>query len=218
MIRELLFSWVGAKSCLYCNSAVADFAERTLCNACLGQIHLLDQPANLIHLDRQYFSEARSAAAYEGPLMELIHQWKFSKKQNVFHVLSDCLSKTRLPQKKYDWIVPVPLHPFRFLKRGFNPAKMLADVVCQRQNGQVRSLLRRRFGKHPQVGLEASARLQNIKGQFFLKPKYSCVAKGSACLLVDDVLTTGATVNECARVLRQAGAERVDVLTLARTL
>ena len=217
-MRRTLFDWVGSQECLYCKKVVLDFSERTLCKICLEKIRRLDQLAHLIHLKKQYFSEAVSVAVYEGPWMELIHQWKFSHMQDVFHVFADHLRETTLPQFSYDWILPVPLHPFRLLRRGFNPSGMLAMELSQTHHFPVGNFLKRRWGKKPQVGLSAELRVENIKDQFFLPQRHQKKLKKSRCLLVDDVLTTGSTVNECARVLKGSGISSVDVLTLARAL
>ncbi len=116
----------------------------------------------------------------------------------------------------YDLIIPVPLHIKRLRKRGFNQAVFLCREIEKRHTVplDVSSLRRVRYTES-QVGLNEDERVKNIKGAFDVQ---GGVFKGLKTLLVDDIFTTGATVNECSRVLRKAGADRVDVLTLARVV
>ena len=111
----------------------------------------------------------------------------------------------------YDFLVPVPLHPKRLRRRGFNQARLLLRVWPQTPTD---GLLVRVRHTQTQTGLNRRQRRRNIRGAFEVTD--GDVVAGGRVLLVDDVFTTGATVNECARILRTAGACRVDVLTLAR--
>jgi ComF family protein len=116
-----------------------------------------------------------------------------------------------------DWIVPVPLHWTRLFARRYNQAGLLAHAIRAAGGPPVAPdwLIRRR--RTPSQGrLGASARARNVRGAFLLRPGRS--VRGKRLVIVDDVLTTGATVEECARVLRRAGAQWVGVLTLARAL
>jgi ComF family protein len=116
-----------------------------------------------------------------------------------------------------DWIVPVPLHWTRLFARRYNQAGLLAHAIRAAGGPPVAPdwLVRRR--RTPSQGrLGAAARTRNVRGAFLLRPGRS--VRGKRLVIVDDVLTTGATVEECARVLRRAGAQWVGVLTLARAL
>jgi ComF family protein len=111
-----------------------------------------------------------------------------------------------------DLVAPVPLHPKRLRARGFNQALLLARGLSD--TPVAREALTRVRHTAPQVGLNPKERRENVKGAFAV-PEPAGV-KGKNVLLLDDLYTTGATVRECARVLRRAGAHRVDVLTVAR--
>ena len=119
-----------------------------------------------------------------------------------------------------DAILPVPMHRWRLLGRGYNQAGLLAQALA-RESGRpwLPDSLRRMRATASQQGLSAGARLENITSAAFAVPAgHVGRIEGAKLLLVDDVLTTGATVTACAKVLRRHGAERVDVLTLARVV
>jgi ComF family protein len=119
----------------------------------------------------------------------------------------------RLWQNEFDCLAPVPLHPRRLRERGFNQAKVLASCLDQ---GKLRAdLLIRLKNNRPQVGLSGRERMANVRGVFALNLRYK--AEGLRVLLVDDVWTTGATLRECARALKKAGAARVGAITLTRS-
>jgi ComF family protein len=114
-------------------------------------------------------------------------------------------------------LIPVPLHPERLRWRGFNQSLLLSRPLARAWNVPVDPfVLRRRRATPPQVGLDERARRLNVGGAFAVAEGASL--KDLGVLLIDDVFTTGATVNECAITLRRAGAARVDVLVLARAL
>ncbi|MCC2639651.1 MAG: putative Phosphoribosyltransferase [Nitrospira sp.] len=116
-----------------------------------------------------------------------------------------------------DLLMPVPLHPNRLRRREFNQSLLLADrvgaVLCRPVS--FRNLIRL-LDTDPQTTLPRSARLHNLRKAFALRSPAEI--KGKSILLIDDVFTTGATVNECARILRESGAQDVQVLALARSL
>ena len=111
-----------------------------------------------------------------------------------------------------DLLLPVPLHPRRLKARGFNQALLLAQGFPDRPTGL--EVLKRLRHTVPQVGLNPKERRDNVKGAFGVSQP--AAVKGRKILLIDDLYTTGSTVRECARVLRRAGAARVEVLTVAR--
>ncbi|RJX30437.1 MAG: ComF family protein, partial [Desulfarculus sp.] len=114
-------------------------------------------------------------------------------------------------------IAPVPLHPRRLMLRGFNQAAVLARGLAREGGPRLApDLLRRLRHTRPQVGLDPAARRTNVAGAFGLGRNWAGRLAGAAVLLIDDVFTTGATAAECARVLKDAGAARVNVLTLVR--
>jgi ComF family protein len=117
-------------------------------------------------------------------------------------------------ESRFDMVVPMPLHWVRQWKRGFNQSDLLARVVSKRIGSPVMRVIRRRRATPPQAGLSNAQRRTNVAGAFIVRKR--AVIKGRNILLIDDVLTTGATLSACASVLKRAGAGRVTVLTLAR--
>lgn len=118
-----------------------------------------------------------------------------------------------------DLIAPVPLHWRRLFARRYNQALLLARAVSGASKGRLApDLLRRARWTGSQAGLKAQERRSNVRRAFELHPRWAAAVRGKTILLVDDVLTTGATVEACAQALQRGGARNVDVLTLARVV
>lgn len=174
------------------------------------------------------FKIARSAGVYDKVLMAAIHCLKYKEKIQLARPLGVLLFMAfcRYWNKgNINLIVPVPLHKRKFRSRGFNTSFLFVKewaFISKALNGALPvipvagDILVRKRWTEPQTGLGRKERLQNIKNAFGVRD--SSKIKGEKILLVDDVYTTGATANECAKVLMRAGAARVDVLTLARAM
>jgi ComF family protein len=174
------------------------------------------------------FKIARSAGVYDKVLMAAIHCLKYKEKIQLARPLGVLLFMAfcRYWNKgNINLIVPVPLHKRKFRSRGFNTSFLFVKewaFITKALNGALPvipvagDILVRKRWTEPQTGLGRKERLQNIKNAFGVRD--SSKIKGEKILLVDDVYTTGATANECAKVLMRAGAASVDVLTLARAM
>ncbi len=162
------------------------------------------------------FKEARSAFAYEGAVLEAVHRFKYGGAVTLAGYLGRLAADGAEFSARPDVVVPVPLHRKRLRKRGFNQSLLLAREVAKKFSIHVdyRNLKRVRETE-PQVNLRVRERESNIKGAFEVKDGSAFM--GKTVLLVDDVLTTGSTVRECAKTLGRAEAD-VLVLTLARAL
>jgi ComF family protein len=172
-------------------------------------------------LDRQDgFSRARAAGIYNATLQIAIHALKFKNKVCLAGPLGALLYdtlQTYWTAEDIDVVAPVPLHHRRFKKRGFNQAYLLMRQWPPfGETAIIRDLLVRIRATAPQTGLDRRQRRRNIKNAFAVRRPGQSANK--RVLLVDDVLTTGATVDACANALIRDGAKRVDVLTLARAL
>lgn len=162
-----------------------------------------------------------SFGPYEGRLRELILAYKFEARLGLGRQLQECLaaaferSALALPElAACELVVPVPLHPRRLSWRGFNQSRELARLLARRRGLPIRqeALLRVRRTV-PQMELDRAERAENIRGAFAASRE---LLAGRTALLVDDIMTTGSTLEECSRMMRAAGAAQVHVLVLAR--
>ena len=203
--------------CLGCNKEGA-----WLCQDCLAKIkiNLKDRP----HRPSQApaLSGVWVAADYKQSLVaNALHSFKYNFISNLGQDLSDLLISflaSKISQKKvsgFDLVIAVPLARKRRLWRGFNQAEILAQRVSEKFGWPLGSnLISRKYHTHPQVGLKAAARLSNVRGIFVVN---NCqLLKNKKVLLVDDVMTTGATMQECARALKESGAREVWGLVVAK--
>jgi ComF family protein len=161
------------------------------------------------------FAWARAALAYAGPAREALQAFKFGGRRVLARVLAELIVETLGTDlmRGADAIVPVPLAPARERERGFNQAAALAERLAPRVGVPMRETwLARTRRTAPQTELSAAERRVNVRGAFAA----SSAASGANVIVVDDVYTTGATVAECARALRAAGAQLVGVVTVAR--
>ena len=160
------------------------------------------------------FDLAYSFGAYEAELRNLIHLLKYQKIETLAKPLGDMLVRSLPLDRKFDLVAPMPLHWLRQLQRGFNQADFLAAPVAKRLNVPLVGALRRVKSTPRQAGLTNAKRRANVAGAFRANSRADL--RGKRVLLVDDVLTTGATAGAAAAVLKKAGASHVTVLTLAR--
>lgn len=160
----------------------------------------------------------RAAGEYEGSLREIIHAFKYEGRRSLACPLGRMMREVgKEVLRDVHCAVPVPLHPWRRIRRGFNQA---ADLAAQTHLPVVHALWRRRVTT-AQTGLSAAARRRNVRDAFRLSPLLSRRRRefhlsGRVVLLIDDVRTTGATLEACARVLKDAGTREVRALTAAR--
>jgi len=155
---------------------------------------------------------------YDFPADRLVQAFKFRRQLAAGRVLSHllCETVTRIDAALPDMLVPVPLHRWRMFKRGFNQASEMAVYAGRVFQAQVLTgALRRRRNTPAQSGLSRRQRRKNLNGAFDWR---GGVKPGRHVALVDDVMTTGSTLTECARVLKRAGAKRVDVWVAARAV
>jgi len=164
------------------------------------------------------FDRARAAVLYEEVARDLVQGFKYHDRTELARLLGGLTARAgRELTADADVLVPLPLHRRRLWTRKFNQAALIAREVG-RISGvpvDVAALVRIRATR-PQVGLSEAERAENVRGAFRVPPSHRAVIEGRRVVLIDDVLTTGATVSAATRALRRAGAARVDVLTFAR--
>ena len=161
------------------------------------------------------FTQAWTIYPYKSPLKEAIGLFKYKGKISLTGPLADLVLKALPPLPMIDVILPVPLHPIRFREREFNQSLLLANQVSRQLTLPLsHSNLVRVRPTIPQTSLKRNDRLKNLRRSFVVTNLEALMGKN--ILLVDDVFTTGTTVNECAKTLRKVGAGHVYVVTLAR--
>jgi ComF family protein len=173
--------------------------------------------ANCAHR-RLYFEAAVSCYRSRGIVRHLVHQFKYGRQFHLRHPLGDWLGETlrdpRLRGRRFDIIVPVPLHPARERERGFNQAQLLAESLSGKTAVPLRSVLKRIRYTTTQTAFDRAERMENLRDAFRLRKEMN--VRNLRVLLIDDVLTTGSTLSECAHVLKRAGALSVHAATAAR--
>jgi len=243
-----MFSVLFPSDCLVCGAPLVNISRLPVCLDCIHAIHSIagvvcaicgerlfsahavagpegEPRCGLCRRTEPAFARAVAYGSYEGGLRELIHLLKFGGVRPAANVLGRMLAEaiTGLqPESPEDMaVVPVPLHRTKLRQRGFNQAELIARTAVKLNAAPNRLRLRagaleRKRETPSQTGLTRHQRRLNLRGAFAVAQPEG--VKGREVLLVDDVYTTGATVSECARVLRQAGATKVWVATVARTL
>ncbi len=213
--------------CPSCGAETDDISHAPFCLGCWSRIRRYSGPACRVcstPLSSEYsdicagclkdpppFSRALGFGIYEGALADAIHHYKFRGTRRLHKPLGRFMLD--LAPSGIDAVVPVPLSVRRLRERGFNQSLLLARVISGKTGVPlIFNRLLKREDTLPQIGLSAARRKSNIRGAFTTAGKFG----GMRLLLIDDVMTTGATVRECSKELLKAGAREVVVLVLAR--
>jgi len=209
LVRSVL-GLIAPPTCASCGAGVAAEHAHRFCAPCREQIGPLTQP--LPELDG--VAQLMAAADFEGLLALLVQRFKYSAELPLARPLAELLVETALAYDlDPDCVVPMPLHPARQRERGFDQVHLLAGPLSEALAVPRIQALARPERRRPQVGLPLTERLDNVAGAFAVAGDPSRI-EGRTVLLIDDVVTTGATLAEAARALRGAGAASVDALTL----
>jgi ComF family protein len=234
-----IFSWFFPDDCRICRRALLKWTRVPVCDECLRAPAPLEAEyfctscntpfLNAYPLDEhgvcaacraglRAFDRAASFGMYEGALRGLIHLYKYSGMKPLAGPLAHFLERAIPIDERFDAVVPVPLHWRKRWDRGFNQAELLARHVAKKRGIPVLNALRRNRPTATQAGLASAGRRRNVAGAFALKSPARSNPRlaGRKILLIDDVITTGATANACASALKRGGAKSVSLLTLAR--
>lgn len=194
--------------------------ERPFCERCghpyKGQIDRPFRCSNCAGM-RCHYDAARALYLNRGGVRDAVHQFKYARQYWLRRTLGAWIIEgfdRHYPGMAFDVIMPVPLHPARFRWRGFNQADELARALSENTGFPVARALRRLRNTAVQAAMGRRERWVNVRGAFGLADSMAC--RDTRILLVDDVFTTGSTVNECARLLKRAGALSVHVIAVAR--
>jgi ComF family protein len=227
-------SLVYPPTCTICSAAVG--SDEYLCGECEAKLSRIVPPfcakcsepfdgaittvfscANCCHRVL-HFDAAISAYRSRGIARHVILNFKYGRQFHLRHVVSGwliaALDDSRIRDRKFDAVVPVPLHPARQRERGFNQAALLAERVSEHTGVPVRPALQRIRFTTTQTAFDRTERIQNLRDAFRLRKNAD--VRRLDVLLIDDVLTTGSTLSECARVLKENGARSIYAATAAR--
>ncbi|MBL8837024.1 MAG: ComF family protein [Alphaproteobacteria bacterium] len=206
-------AWIAAPFCARCGTpfefdpAAGAPARALTCAPCLA--------------DPPRYDRARAVLVYDDGAKRLVLGFKHADRLHAAPAFGQWLARAGAELlEDVDIVAPVPLHWLRLARRRYNQAALLADALVRAGGAGtvIPDLLLRRRATASQGHLSRRERARNVARAFAVRPRHAARLAGSRVLLVDDVLTTGATVGECAKVLRDAGAARVDVVTLARVV
>ena len=219
--------------CGMCRSRVMDY--HTLCANCWSKLEFIAPPrcersgvplpfdtgsgavAPAALADPPVWDRARAVALFDEHSSQLVHALKYRDRQDVAIMMARLMANAGSDiLKGCDWVVPVPLYRWRLWSRRFNQAALLAHKIAGHTQASYQpGVLARPTQTRSQVGLDHAARWRNVKNAFAIDPANAADLAGRRIVLIDDVITTGATAGACAIALKKAGAGRVDVLAFA---
>ncbi len=237
-LKNLFLDFLYPPRCLVCRET----GPESFCKKCLGSAqHIIADYCALcgrVHdynfntkakicrscqEEKPHFDLARSVVLYDSAIKKSLHHLKFAQKTSLIYPLGDLMVRhidRHLPEIKHagcEMLVTVPLSDKRLKQRGFNQCDLLAEILSSHYNIPfIKNLLSRIRDTQAQYKLSRLERQKNLQGVFALGSKAVLPAK--RILLLDDIYTTGTTANECAKVLKENGAEKVYVLTLSRAV
>ena len=225
-VTQFLRYLIDPSICPGCAEAL--LAGQHYCSACVLRLEPMPKPCLLCGLENKSSTEVCAVCLYDPPAWDkmiapliyrgmtrdLLIQLKFSQQLEITRSLALQLSRYfNHSDDRPDILIPVPLHPKRLIERGFNQAFEIGTIISSLTDIPLKDgLLRRIKNTESQSGLSAAKRQQNIRNSF----QYESSQVYSHVAIVDDIITTGSTVNEITRVLKRAGINRVDVWGLAR--
>jgi len=200
---ENLFIPLEKPGCNICSIPVSSGVE--VCSSCYGKTFA--------------FARNTSCFAYEGLVRDMLRDIKFRQRKYVAQGLGRLWAtyiKNTLPSNAI--LVPLPMHTKKRRQRGFDQAQVMAQALSELTGNKLANILERTKNTPPQSGLHPQQRIENIRGAFVIKQKNQHSISEQSIILVDDIYTTGASLNECAKVLMAGGAMQVSTLTLAIAL
>jgi len=235
---RLLLNLLFPNKCHFCDAALKDGC--CICSECLEDIEVIGenictrcgaQLTGHTELNSHHcyqcrdlgfsFRKNESIGIFSGRLRKLIHSFKFEGRRSLFKTFT-ALSIVHKGSyiRSHDICIPVPLSRSRYLERGFNQSYLIAKAICKKIPVLFLGHSVVRKGRSsPQSSISSlKERLENLTDQFIVRKKAKGLVKDRNILLIDDVLTTGATASACARVLFDEGAKNVDLLTMARAV
>ncbi len=236
MIQQLFetaITFLFPAQCKVCEKNIGLESIPYLCNGCWDSLEIVTPPwceiCGIQNVDGvcdvcatapPRYGKLRTVAFYDAILQRIIHLYKFEKRRSLAKHLSDMMVN-HIPNdcnlKEYDYILPIPIHKNRLRERGFNQSTLIAQGISNEIGIDIcTDAIVRSRNTSPQSSLTRDARQTNVVGAFGIKNRN--LIRGKRILILDDVFTTGATVNEAVNMLWNEDPIEIDVLTLARTV
>lgn len=222
MLKKLfteILDFVIPPLCVSCNNPL-NKSDLYLCSECSPKLVLFESvhPWKKEYISMGYMDSSFSLYRFvkDTPIQHLLHAFKYEKMKSIGLMLGKEIAKNITTDMKFDYTIPVPLHTVKFRERTYNQSEYLCRGIDETANTEMipKLLLRNRFTKS-QTNLNRTERHDNVKGAFEINNKYKDLIYNKNIVLADDVITTGATILECARVLKKNGANYIMICSAA---
>lgn len=191
--------------------------KEDLCKKCEINLNNIAKVKIDIYIDKN-FEKHIYLFKYEGIIKERLIKFKFNEKPYIYKSFVNFLIKNEKIcrfLKSYDIIIPVPIHYNRKVTRGYNQSALISREISKNLDiNYEKNVLFKKIDNKPQSTKNKEDRKANVIGVYYIKNEYKIYNK--KVLLLDDIYTTGSTVNECAKILKEAGAKQIDVITIAK--
>jgi len=215
----VLFNLLYPQDCLLCGGRIRELTVSPVCGDCIEKIRINPEASYIEGKTENFaFDRAFYATTYDEAVKKCVCSFKYGGRPQMARPLGKLMcdfALSSMADEEIDMIVPVPLHPVKLRERQFNQSELLAAILAEKINKSVvRDRVKRVRYTAPQTELNRDQRARNVRGAFLVGKNADF--KEKAVLLVDDVLTTGATLHECAKAIKDAGAKKVVALALAR--
>lgn len=213
---KLIFNLFFPKACVSCNKRL-DFSENILCNDCYNHLILLKKHiSNEWEIEEICFDKVYSCFFYDDVVRDLVHCFKYQEYKHLAQFIAEIMKDNLQLNHRfsYDFVIPVPLHHIKKKERGYNQAELLTGCLSKLYNLNFNNkLIYRNRYTETQTLKTHSERKHNMENAFSINKKIK--TEGKKILIIDDVITTGSTVNTIARMLKHNGAKTVDIMTFA---
>lgn len=218
--------------CIFCNEELDGTTSNCTCADCHAKLPIITKPCPRCGVSVEnvgevclscrsnnfYFDTAKAVFDYKDEIINIVHKLKYENLKYLATCFANFMCETfALSYMDADVICSVPAFPKRLKERGYNQSELIAKSVSEKLNIPYLDLCKKIKDNPSQTNLDFKDRKENVKDVYVLNEQHKKSIKGKAVLIVDDVFTTGATVNEIAKILKDVGANRVDVLTFAHT-
>jgi phosphoribosyltransferase len=214
MVSNLFFP----QTCAICDK----ICDEIICNKCKIKLEYTIYPNRKCFLNRSgiYYDEHMHICKYSGIIKDIIRKYKFKDHAYLYKFFAQIIYKNKKVMEyiqKYDYIIPVPLHKYRYRERGYNQAYLILKELSKLEKNIIieNNIIKKIENIKPQSTLNKAERKNNIKGVYEIISEEN-VIKNKKILIFDDVFTTGSTTNECSRILKEKNAKKVGILTIAK--